>query len=350
MLIRFISGLTYRVFRKVRFRTLLLAPVASFVFAWLSVIYTPGETPTTPAVPESSSFKVAILLPNSRGDDPWSQSGYKGLKLIEKELGAQVAYTENLADLPPRGVEQAFRRYAKHGFNFIIGHGGEFNVAAETVAKEFPRTEFAIVGRYAGNNKNLGALGFRSGELGYLAGVVAGLKSETRKVVMIGSMPIPDIVEAGKLFERGAKAVDPRIKVSVKWINSFANPDKAEKIASAMVAAGADVLLGIAGAGDAAVVKVASEAGVHAIGWVQDLYKMAPNAILTSSLQKVPVVLLEGAMLVRQGRWEGKQYRFGLSEGAQTLAPFRGALTAKEEDMVNTVKKNILAGKIDVSP
>jgi basic membrane protein A len=62
------------------------------------------------------------------------------------------------------------------------------------------------------------------------------------------------------------------------------------------------------------------------------------------------VLLLEGATLVQQGRWEGKQYKFGLQEGAQELAPFYGLLTPEEEAKVNAIKQDILTSKIDVAP
>jgi len=59
-------------------------------------------------------------------------------------------------------------------------------------------------------------------------------------------------------------------------------------------------------------------------------------------------MLLQGATLVGQGRWEGKQYRFGMQEGVLDIAPFRGALTPEAEAIVNGVKQDILMAKIDL--
>ena len=56
-------------------------------------IGTGGETPTGSADANTSAFKVAMLLPNSLDDQGWRQAGYEGLLLVEKELGAEVAYT-----------------------------------------------------------------------------------------------------------------------------------------------------------------------------------------------------------------------------------------------------------------
>ncbi|MDM8515725.1 BMP family ABC transporter substrate-binding protein [Desulfobacterales bacterium HSG16] len=131
------------------------------------------------------SFKTAILLPREVNADGWTRAGYAGLLLIKKKLQAEIAYSENI---PESEFEQVFRRYAQDGFDFIIGHGGQFVPAAEVVAKEFPRTKFAITSKYQGNNNNLGALSLREGELGFLAGVIAAVKTKKQKIGFLGGV------------------------------------------------------------------------------------------------------------------------------------------------------------------
>jgi basic membrane protein A len=300
------------------------------------------------------AFKVAILLPGPINDNAWNQAGYQGLKLIQKQLGAQVTYR---ASVPPADWEKLFRQYAKQGVDFLIVHSEDYLAAAELVAKEFPRVKFAVTGSYAGNNHNFGALAFRSGEIGYLAGVVAALKTKTNKVAYIGGQPYPITKEEAALLKRGAKDTKPSVVASINWVNSWSDADKARKIALAQIAAGADVLVTDAGEANRGVLKAAQESqGVYAIGWmhssdgVGQTKQLTPEFLLTSVVQQVPSLLLEGATLVQQGRWEGKQYKFGLLEGVQDLAPFNGSLNPQEEAHVKSVKQNIIIGKIDVSP
>jgi len=308
-----------------------------------------GQSSVAPDAAKAApgAFKVAMLLPSPADDHSWSQAGYEGLQLIEKKLGAQVAYT---ASVPEADMEKIFRQYAEEGYDFVIGHGGEFIPAAEVVAKEFPRTKFAITSNYPGNNKNLGALSLRDGEVGYLTGAVAALKTKTNKVAFIGGVAYPSIQEQATLFERGVKATNPKVEVSIEWLDSWTDQVKAKQVAEAQVKAGADVLLADADAAGQAVIEVAKNAGIYAIGWSLDQHELAPNTILTSAIQRIPVLLLEGATLVQQGRWEGKQYKFGLQEGAQELASFYGLLTPEEEAKVKAVRADIMTGKIDVAP
>ena len=323
--------------------------VSLFIISVLVSCNFSNKTPT-PEQPATVDFKVAILLPQAVDDGDWSQSGYEGLQLIAKELGAQVAYTDNTDLLSQAEIEQIFRQYASDGFDLIVGHGGQLREAIQIVAAEFNLSKFAIVGDYPGNNFNLGSLGFRTGEIGYLMGVVAAVKSKTHKVGMIGGQPVPGMVDLVKLFERGAKATDAEIQVSIAWVNSWKDPQKAKQIAQDTIADGVDVIATRAGDGNFAVFEVASAEGVYAIGGPQDHYASAPDVIITSGIQRVPVLLQQAAILVRKGRWQGKQYRFGLEEGAQELAPFRGALTPQQAAIVNGVKLDIIIGKIDVIP
>jgi basic membrane protein A len=93
----------------------------------------------TPAT-SSSGFKVAMILPGPIDDQAWSQSGHEGLQLIEKEIGAEVAYTADSSSMSEAEVEQIFRQYATEGYDFIIAHGGQYIPAAEMKwwRKNFP--------------------------------------------------------------------------------------------------------------------------------------------------------------------------------------------------------------------
>jgi basic membrane protein A len=300
----------------------------------------------------SSAFKVAILLPGRIDDNSWSQAGYEGLKLIEKELGAQVAYRANI---PRADEEKLFRQYASLGFDFIIGHGAQYVVSAQKVAEDFPRVKFAVTTSYGGNNKNLGALAFRSREVGYLAGVIAALKTKTNKVAYIGGESYPHTQEEAILFERGVKQTHASVTPSIAWVNSWLDVDKAKQIALAQMATGVDIIAFNADIGNSGILKAAKQKpGLHTISWMYSVEQLNQTQQLTSRtplisvVQRVPMLLLEGATLAQQGRWEGKQYKFGLLEEVQDLALFEGFLTSQEEAYINSVKQDIRTGKINV--
>ncbi len=308
-----------------------------------------GDTVTSDTGTAEAVFKVALLLPGPIDDTGWSQAGYEGLKKIETELGAEIAHSANT---PEDETEQAeiLRQYAKDGYHFIMGHGGEYVTAMEIVATEFPQTHFAAITSYSGNNKNMGGLGTRADEAGYLGGVTAGLKTTTNKVAYIGGQEFAATLEESRAFEKAVNDVNPDAEVVITWVDSWSDQEKAYEVALAQIEAGADVLAVDADIAGLAVLELAEERGVHVIGWVQDQHELAPNAVVTSVLQKMDILLLQGAILVQQGRWEGKQYKLGLQERVIDLSPLYGDWTPEQKAIIKQVKEDIIASKIDILP
>ena len=304
--------------------------------------------PHAAALPGAANraFKVALLLPRSINSDAWTRSGYKGLQLIQRELGASVAYKENVSDAD---FERAYQDFAAEGYDFVIGHGAQFVSAAEKAAAAFPRTSFAVVGPYAGNNVNLGGISMREGEMGYLFGAIAAIKTRTKRIAYLGGAENPSGREITAAFARGARSIDPAVRVLIDWVGDFSDAAKARGIARDQIEGGVDVILVLAGAAGEGVHAQAQAAGIFTLAWIEDQSRLAPRAVLTSNVQDVPALLLRGAALASQGRWEGKQYRFGLAEGVQGLAPFHGLLSREEERRVLAIERDLLAGKIDAA-
>jgi basic membrane protein A len=197
------------------------------------------EGKTTSSDPSTGTYRVALLVNGPIDSSGWNSVGQAGVELIKNELGVQITYSENVAEAD---YESTFRQYAQEGYDFIVGHGDEFVPAANVVAKEFPNTKFAVIGDYGNNNTNLGVLAFRAGEMGYLLGTVAAVKSETNKIAYIGGQDLPVMEELATLYEQGAKAYKPDIEVSVQWVGDWNDPDHAKEIAQGFIDQGFDVL------------------------------------------------------------------------------------------------------------
>lgn len=307
-----------------------------------------SSSPPSPVV-EADSLKVGMVLDGAHTDKSWSQGGYEGLKLIESQYNAQVDFKDSING--DADSIKALRDYAEQDYDLIIAHSGGYITAAETVAKDFPQIKFALVSTYGGNNQNLGAVGFRSGEVGYLTGYLAALKTKTNKVGYIVGADYPVYKEEAALFERGAKAQKPNIEVSTVFLDTWTDTEKATQVAMDLVNSGVDLLaINADEAGIAAIKAVTQKEGVYVIGWTKDLYDVAPGRVITSVLQDIPALVLNAATLVQQGRWEGKLYKFGLREKIYDFAPFRGLLTPDEEAAFKDVRDRVATGKVDITP
>jgi basic membrane protein A and related proteins len=143
----------------------------------------------------------------------------------------------------------------------------------------------------------------------------------------------------------------------VKWTNSFTDLEKVTEITKSLIKSGIDVIMVDASQLAPTVIKLAEEAKINAIAALEqkaiapftDLYPLAPQTVITSLLIEYPAIYLQATTLVREGRWEGKLYRFNLKEGAFRLAPFREHLTPEQLTKLNEVKQSILLGKVNLS-
>jgi basic membrane protein A and related proteins len=301
-------------------------------------------TPTTQSQTSTGSFKVAMVFRNSIQRDA---IGYEGLKLIEKELGAQIAYTDKLVEAEDPQQIEAFRTYAKEGYNLIIGYGGGFEDQVEVVAKEYPRVKFAMANSEdPGNNVNAGSLGMRNSETAYLAGMAAGFKTKTNKIGMIvGMQNEADTVAPS--FEQGVKVANPAATVTVSAVGDWGDAEGALKLAQDQIKAQMDVIYIDTGRGDDAILEEAHKAGIFIImGDHEETEVDTAGTLLTGVQQKADKLLLEAATLVQQGRWEGKLYRFGMREGILDLLPFNGMLTPEQEAEITKAKDKIISGEL----
>lgn len=292
---------------------------------------------------------VALVLPGPADDRSWNQSAYEALRALEQPLGLRIAWTASVPQTEDAHL-RVLRKYASEGFDLVIAHGGEFVPAATKVADEFPTVRFALIDAYVGNNRNLGALSFREAELGYLNGVVAGLATKTRTVAYLGGLAYTSTRDHSRGFERGVHSVDPGITVRIAWAGSWTDSAPALEAARARMEQGADVLDVDLNAPAADVIAEARKRGVRVIGENRDMEALAPGAVLTSGVRRVDVLLREAVRLVRADRWEGKQYQFGLREGALEQAPFRDQLTPAQVARVEAVRADLVAGRIEPIP
>lgn len=296
-----------------------------------------------PAGAGTAKLKVAAALPGIITDKAWNQGGYEGLKLMEKEMGAEIAYTERVAQ--PDQVE-VMSDYARRGFDIVFGHGGEYDAAGKQVASRFPKAKIVVTnGTVTG--PNLASLQINHFQVSFLAGVVAGMMTKTNKIAAISAQKFKAIDDMMAGFEQGAKFVNPKIQVFTSYTGNWDDVGKGKEAALAHIAKGADVVYPLLDHALLGVIDAAKEKNVYAIGFVGDQLDLAPKNILTSGMENISVAMLDLAKVVAAGKFEGKSYVFGLENpSAARLGRFGSMVPKQVQDKAAEVKKMLLAGQI----
>lgn len=289
-----------------------------------------------------------MLFPRSVENDDWCHEGLLGLNLIERELNAQIQYTDSINQGLPASLPQALDRYAQEDYGFIIGHSGTFRDEMLKIAAKYPKTRFAIVASDSGNNRNFGALGYRNSELGYLLGAAMALRPGVRHLGLITSMPTPPIVQFNLAYEHALKQLSPNIKLSTEWIGSFDDHDKAIALTQKLINAGIDALTMNCWTNNPAIIQVAAAKKIPMTVLGPDSRKLAPQLIVASGFIHVPQLILHGARLAQRGRWEGRQYLFGLSEKVLEFAIAPELFSEESRQQLLKLHDEIRSGRLEV--
>ncbi len=290
-----------------------------------------------------ANLRVAAALPGIITDKAWNQSGYEGLKLIEKQLGAQIAYTERVAQ--PDQAE-VLSGYARRGFDLVFGHGGEFDAAAKQVAQRFPKTKF-VIDNGTNTGPNLADLQVNHFQVSFLGGIVAGSMTRHDRVAVVAAEKFKAIEDLIAGFSQGAMYANPKVQVLVSFTGDWDNVGKGKEAALAQIAKGADVVFPILDHALIGVLDAVKERNVYAVGYVGDQLDLLPKNILTSVIENMPAAMLEIARLTVAGKFEGKNYVIGLENPTVArLGRYNAAVPAAARTKVNDARKKLLAGEI----
>ncbi|MEL6679471.1 MAG: BMP family ABC transporter substrate-binding protein, partial [Pseudomonadota bacterium] len=214
-------------------------------------------------------------------DGSFNESGFNGAELFRETTGEP--YAEQMLG---EGEDRValLRRAAEAGHAPIVALGFTYASAVETVAREFPDTDFAIVDMVV-PLPNVRSIVFREHEGSYLMGQLAAMRSETGTVGFVGGMDIPVIRKFACGYVGGAKAYNPDIDVKIEMTGTtpkaFNDPVRGAEIAEAQIAEGADVIFHASGGTGIGVLNAAAEAGVLGIGVDMNQNGVAPGSVLT---------------------------------------------------------------------
>lgn len=304
-----------------------------------------GKTAT-----RASAFRVALITPGAVSDAAWNAGAYAGLQQLRDSLGAQVS---NIEAHTPAEQEEALRSYARDGYTMVFGHGYEFQLPAERVARDFPRTIFVITSgdSIAGN---VVPLVFRIQEATYLAGMLAGSLTHSGKIGFIGGMELPPIKLGYDGWVAGARAVRPGVESRITYLNTFDDAAAGKEAALAMIRLGVDQLHHNADAAALGVFSAARESpGVMVYGANGDQTALAPDHVVASAVVDLPRAFMLVGREVKQGTFTPRVESFGLASTVVRLAvnPAMEAFwPAGLKERLHAASDSIIAGTLKIGP
>ena len=272
-----------------------------------------------------------------KNDKSFNESAYRGAEQFKKETKSKYREFEIQNDAQR---EQALRKFAKDGNDPIIAIGFSQAQALETVAKEFPKTHFAIVDSVV-DLPNVRSIVFKEQEGSYLVGILAAMASKTGKVGFVGGMDIPLIRRFACGYVQGVKSAkaDATVLQNMTGTTGAAwnDPVRGGELAKSQIDQGADV--------------VYHAAGGTGIGVDSDQNYLHPGKVLTSMVKHVDIAVYDTFKDGAAGKFTGGVQALGLAEGGVGWALDKDNKALITPDMKTAVDKatdDIKSGKVKV--
>ena len=276
-------------------------------------------------------------------EQQWASRLHNALVAAQERGEIEYVYSENTTNTD---YERVMREYAEQGVKLMVGEAFGVEQPARAVASEYPEIMFLMGSSLPPVEPNFATFDNFIHEPSYLTGMIAGSKTESNMIGMVGGYAIPEVNRLMNAFMAGALSVNPDVKFSVSFINSWYDPPKAKEAAFAMVDAGADILYAERfGVSDAA-----KERGILAIGNVIDTSADYPGTILASALWHGEPMIDKAIADVKAGSFTASDYGiYAFMEYGGSSAVYDEALAGAEAVAAAKAKEaEILAGTFKV--
>lgn len=226
-------------------------------------------------------------------DKSFNEAAFNGATRWVEETGGSYRELEMRSEAQR---EQALRQLAEAGFDPIVMTGFAFGDVLNKVAPDYPEVKFAIIDMVV-EQPNVQSVVFTEEQGSYLAGVMAGVASESGTVGFIGGMDIPLIHKFECGFAQGFKSVQPDGNVLINYTGTtpaaWNDPVKGGELTRAQKGQGADVIYAAAGGTGIGVLQTAADEGILSVGVDSNQNHLHPGQVLTSMVKRVDNAVFE---------------------------------------------------------
>jgi len=224
-----------------------------------------------------------------------------------------------------------------------------------------PDPTFACPGNPATLLPNYQGIGWKEQQPGYLAGIVAGVLSESGVIAAVGgTAAVPAVPNYIVGYANGARSVNPDIEVVVQYVSpqpdatAFADAAGGKAFAQQLLAGNpdVDVIFQVAGLTGNGVLQAACEAGIRAIGVDVDQYESTPDTkacTIVSAEKKLKKNVSDAIVRIKDGTAVGGPLKLDLTTddvGLSSFHEFANLITADTQAKIDAAIEAMKAGTL----
>lgn len=307
-----------------------------------------GSPQTSGEVDPANLAGAALLLTQQRGDRGVIDALVAGFEAGTERLGYEDQQIVQLDD--PATYEQTVRQVADSGVSIVVATFPPMIDSVKAVAPDYPDINFVIIDAQLGEDfPNVQELFFYENESSYLAGVAAGLMTESDRVAFIGGADVDVINRYLVGFYEGAHSVNEGVTVCWSYADSFEDPAHGKELALAQIEDGADVLHAATAGTQLGIYEAVEEQSVPFISADVDVRPLAPTQGLFATGPRFDEAVVIGLEQNATGDFQPGFQQYGIESGLVGATPFSDHVPAEVVQAIEDAEEAIRSGEVEVS-
>ncbi len=291
----------------------------------------------------SKDTKVGFVFIGPIKDGGWTEAHYNGMNYLKEKLNVETMYRELVKEGPES--KKSITELINAGCNVIFTTSFGYMDPTVEVAKEFPDVKFFHCSGYKTADNMSNYFG-RMYEARYLSGIVAGMKTQAKKIGYVAAFEIPEVINGINAFALGVQSVNPDAVVKVRWTHTWIDSALEKDAAVALLDDGCDV---ISQHNDSTSPQIAAQdRGAFAIGYDLDTPNAAPKAYMTAPIWNWGPYYVDQINAIKAGTWKSSAYHGGIKEGILDLAPLTDVAPVESKAKVGEMRSKIVDGSFEV--
>ena len=316
-------------------RTALLGILVLLVVILAAVLLFMGRS-------SSKKEKIGFIMTGSIGEEGWNGMHYEGVSAACKNLGVELYVKEKIIEFTGE-CGPAIEDLVKQGCKMIILSSYGYAAEVKGIIEKYPQISF-YNSSFEYHSDNVTSYFSRMYQARYLAGIVAGMKTENNKIGYVAAMPVSEVNRGINAFTLGVKRVNPDAVVTVAWSNEWDNEAEERKQADKLIEdVGVDVIT--YHQNQTYVADEADKLGVYSIGYHQRLNNGSDKhltAVVGDWKSTYEAIIKQ---YLRGNSQDYKVYWVGMDENAVKLADYSAAVSEDIKSEVSKATHEILSGK-----
>ncbi len=314
---------------------LLMAGLGVLILLFLLIVLFGNEQ-------DEKTVKVGFVMSGSREESGWNGAHYRGMLQVCEEYGIELLVKENIKEFTGQ-CEVAIEELVAEGAGMIVLNSYGYSEEVKEFIAKYPEVTF-YVNSSEYHDENMTSYFARIYQGRYLAGMIAGMKTESDKIGYVAAMPNNEVNRGINAFTLGVRRVNKEAEVIVAWTGSW-DDSQAEREAAAKLIEDCSVDVLTYHQNQNYVIQAAEEAGVYSIGYHEKFEGFSPRYLTAVVCDWYPVYkeLIKEYM---KGKGNiNTNYWIGVEKAAVNLAAYSSEVTEDIVKEIEAAREEILEGR-----